>query len=1734
MKHNYSLTRRGLRAVCLLVAYWGLWLLPRQTMGQAPTWTAATSGNNFQSATSGTSIIQATAVNADGDVLVTGYFSGAITFGNTALTSTGSDDMFVAKWNAATSRWAWAAAGGGTGTDRGYGVAVSGTNVYVTGYFGSSSASFAGTSLTNAGGTSGSTDVFVAKFVDNGTSATGTWARGGGGTSFDQSNSIAVNGTSVYVTGQFTSGTGANFASTALAGAGSSDAFVAKYTDNGSTVTDGWAISAGGTGSDNGYGIAATSSGVYVAGQFTSATNARIAGTTLAGAGGTDLFVAKYVDSGSSAAGTWARSGGGAGTEAAYGIAVNGSNVYLTGYFNSAAGASIAGAALASSGSEDLFVAKYTDNGTSVSNGWARSGGGLGTDIGRSVAASGTGVYVTGQFASGNSASIAGTTLTGNGTSNDAFVAKYVDGGTSATNGWANSGGGIFGDQGNAIAANSTGVYAGIITGATPASFGTAPLRLAPANAGVLAPLDPATGAWRDLGLPLQGGTSVTTATATDAAGNVFVTGNFSGTVGFGNTVLASAGANDMFVAKWSAASSTWAWAQSGGGSSNDQGLGIAVNGTSVYVTGYFTSASGAVIAGASLAGAGSNDVFIAKYTDNGSSATGTWACSAGGTGNEQGNAIAATSAGVYVTGQFASGTSASFAGTTLAGAGSTDLFVAKYTDNGTSVANGWARSGGGASGDVGLGIAVNGTAVYVTGYYSYTSASSNVNIAGTTLTGAGGADVYVAKYTDNGTSVANGWATSGGGGGTDQGNGIAVNGTNVYVTGTFGSNNSFSIAGTSLPGAGSNNTDLFVVKYTDNGTSAASGWATSGGGANTPDLGNAIAVSGTSVYVTGSFFLQSFGTNIAGSSLTSAGGTDVYVAKYVDNGTSFSNGWVQRGGGTGSDAGYGIALSGTQLYVAGSVTPAATFGGTTLTQPAGAQINFLAQLPTVVVPTVTTDAAANITATGATLGGNVTADGGASVTERGVVYSTTSTTPTTADTKLALGNGLGSFSQAVTGLAANTTYYVRAYALNAAGTGYGSVQPFTTPAAPPAAPVVLTPANGSTLSTDTPTYSGTAPVNSTVAVWVDGNSLGTTTADASGNWSLTSGTTLSPGSHTVFATATVNGVSSANSTTNTFTVALLPTISSFSPDRAGAGMPITLTGTNLDGATALTINGEVAVIESNTATTITFRVPARATSTGTSSVITAAGTALSTAFTVIMPPGNALDLDGDNDYVRVPDSGALDFGAGNFTVEAWVLKKAASTGYDNGAAAGKWNTGAAPGTNEWLLNLTTSGNDDIPSFWFESGTTLYTCSATNTPLALNRWYHVAGVREGSTLYIYVNGELKNSVTIGSGPVNNVGRDLLIGALEAGYHSSLRIDEVRVWNVARTAAELQAGMKNIVALGSAGLVAYYSFDEGTPNVSNPFGLPLYNVSGNANHGNLNGFALTGTTSNWVNSYAMVVPTATGATSVTSSGATGIGFTANWTEPALGTVTGYAVEVSTTSTFATAVGGSPFTVAAPATSLAITGLPNTASTYYYRVRALNSNLAQPDQGALSNAVSTATPLPVTLVQFTAEPAGPGTVRLAWATAQEQRSAYFDVERSLNGQHFVAIGRVAAAGTSTNRRTYALHDEQLPAGASLFYYRLRQVDTDGTAAYSPLKAVRVAAAGLTLAPNPAHCATMVRGAAPGAPVQLLDALGRPVLITHADAAGTAAWQLPAGLPGGVYLVRSGSQTARLVVE
>ena len=188
-------------------------------------------------------------------------------------------------------------------------------------------------------------------------------------------------------------------------------------------------------------------------------------------------------------------------------------------------------------------------------------------------------------------------------------------------------------------------------------------------------------------------------------------------------------------------------------------------------------------------------------------------------------------------------------------------------------------------------------------------------------------------------------------------------------------------------------------------------------------------------------------------------------------------------------------------------------------------------------------------------------------------------------------------------------------------------------------------------------------------------------------------------------------------------------------------------------------------------------------------------------------------------------------------------------------------------------------------------------------------------------------------------------------------------------------------------------------------------------------------------------------------------------------------------------------------------------------------------------ALNNTnLTLAGPLPVELTAFTAEVRGRA-AHLAWGTASEKNNRGFAVEASADGSTFRRIGWVAGAGSSSAPRQYQYDDNTLAATSGpTAYYRLRQLDTDGTESFSPVRAVAVPAGpalSLQLWPNPAREAVTVAGPAPGQPVQLLDLTGRVLQMAPMPASGPLQLAL-SGLAPGVYVVRAAGQSRRLEIN
>jgi len=344
-----------------------------------------------------------------------------------------------------------------------------------------------------------------------------------------------------------------------------------------------------------------------------------------------------------------------------------------------------------------------------------------------------------------------------------------------------------------------------------------------------------------------------------DEDGNIYLTGEFKGTVTFGAIELTSYGEWDIFIAKYDNAGRCL-WVKQAGGTSDDGGYGIYtdVNGN-CYITGHFKGT--ATFDNITLTSRGNYDIFIAKYDNAGNCL---WTEQAGGSSNEIGNGIYTDANGnCYITGYFYA--TATFDTTILTSYGLWDIFIAKYDNAGNCL---WVKQAGGDLGDCGYGISADifGNC-YITGYFGMTATFGT-----TTLTSSGMYDMFIAKYDNAGNCL---WAKKAGSSNGDFGYGIftTANG-NSYLTGYFKGTATFDTTTISSYG----NNDIFIAKYGNDGNCL---WAKNAGGYS-DDYGYGISSSSNSqIYVVGS---DGGIANFGGTTLISTGG---FVTKILTSSTA-------------------------------------------------------------------------------------------------------------------------------------------------------------------------------------------------------------------------------------------------------------------------------------------------------------------------------------------------------------------------------------------------------------------------------------------------------------------------------------------------------------------------------------------------------------------------------------------------------------------------------------------------------------------------------------------------------------------------------------------------------------------------------------------------------------------------------------------------------------------------------
>jgi hypothetical protein len=445
-----------------------------------------------------------------------------------------------------------------------------------------------------------------------------------GGSNADEGYAIAVDGSgNAYVTGWTASPhydvTPGAFQTT---NGGEWDVFVTKLNATGTALV--YSTYIGGSGVDVGYGIAVDGSGyAYVTGYtFSTDYDVTPGAFQTTNGGGRDVFVTKLNETGTAL--VYSTYIGGSGGEDGFGIAVDGSgNAYVTGRTGSLNYDVTPGAFQTTfGGAWDVFVTKLNERGTALV--YSTYIGGSGTDYGTAIAVDGSGyAYVTGYTFSTDYDVTPGAFQTTNEGYRDVFVTKLNERGTALV--YSTYIGGNGDDEGYGIAVDGSGyAYVTGYTGSTnypvtPGAFQTTKATTSLFETDVFVTKLNATGTALVYSTYIGGSDGdYGYAIAVDGSGNAYVTGWTTSTdydVTPGAFQTTNGGDADVFVTKLNATGTALVYSTYIGGSNDDRGFGIAVDGSgNAYVTGWTTSTDYDVTPGAfQTTNGGGADVFVTK-----------------------------------------------------------------------------------------------------------------------------------------------------------------------------------------------------------------------------------------------------------------------------------------------------------------------------------------------------------------------------------------------------------------------------------------------------------------------------------------------------------------------------------------------------------------------------------------------------------------------------------------------------------------------------------------------------------------------------------------------------------------------------------------------------------------------------------------------------------------------------------------------------------------------------------------------------------------------------------------------------------------------------------------------------------------------------------------------------------------------------------------------------------------
>lgn len=265
----------------------------------------------------------AVTTDASGNVFVSGEFhSSTITFEAIALFHTSSADAFVVKYDGSGNA-IWARSSGGDGEEQAYNIAVdAGGNVFITGYFNSSSVTFGNITLNRSAGYA---DMFLVKYDASGNEM---WAKNSLGSHYDANGDGLVTDLSgnVFVSGLFDGSI--MFGNATLTSQGGQDVYIVKFSSSGNVL---WTNSIGGAGNEGQFSFKCLAidplNNIYITGEFISS-NLTVGIFNLTNSGVSDIFLAKYDASGNV---VWAKQVGGSNVDDAYDIIYRPEGIYLSG-----------------------------------------------------------------------------------------------------------------------------------------------------------------------------------------------------------------------------------------------------------------------------------------------------------------------------------------------------------------------------------------------------------------------------------------------------------------------------------------------------------------------------------------------------------------------------------------------------------------------------------------------------------------------------------------------------------------------------------------------------------------------------------------------------------------------------------------------------------------------------------------------------------------------------------------------------------------------------------------------------------------------------------------------------------------------------------------------------------------------------------------------------------------------------------------------------------------------------------------------------------------------------------------------------------------------------------------------------------------------------------------------------------------------------------------------------------